>query len=81
MGRETLGPAQRLFRLAWLKAHGFPHKILQDDWQGAISSIQEDDDEDQGLGIPAENVRVNVKAMMVDKDSKLRLAKSRDYKV
>ena len=80
MGGETLGPAQRLFRLAWLQAHGFPHEILQDDWQGAISSIQEDDDEFQGLGIPAEDVRVSVKAMMIDKDSKLRLANSRDYK-
>jgi hypothetical protein len=78
MGGETLGPGQRLFRLAWLQAHGFPHNIIED-WESAIATIQEEDDEDNGPCIEVDVIRANVKAMMVAKESKFGLAKSGDY--
>ena len=85
MGEETLGPGQRLLRLAWFYTHRVspmfdleknPNNIFKD-WEVAIASIVEDDSDEQGYDVPMDVVHSNVRAMMIDRI--LPLAKAADY--
>jgi hypothetical protein len=55
IGGETLGPVHQLVRMAWLKTHRIPpfgQKPDIIDWEQAIKSIVEVDDDDPGMSIP-----------------------------